>query len=135
MTTTSGLFFKIPGRVGDSPLPGCGCYADNDVGAAGSTGRGEAVIKTVGAHTIVEAMRAGSHPTDACLEALRRIVAWTVEPRLLEADGAPNFNVNYYAVNKNGEYGGAAIWSGARFAVCVDGDARHEDSAYLFERS
>ncbi len=134
VTTTSGLAYKIPGRVGDSPIIGAGQYCDNDVGAAGSTGRGEAVIKTCGSHTIVELMRGGMSPTDACLEALRRIVHVTVEARLLGEDGRPNFNVNYYAVNKNGEYGGAAIYAGARFAVCVDGDARHEDSAYLFER-
>lgn len=134
VTTTSGLAYKIPGRVGDSPIIGAGMYCDNDVGAAGSTGRGEAVIKTCGAHTIVELMRQGSSPEDACLEALRRIVHWTVEDRLLDDDGRPNFNVNYYAVNKAGEWGGAAIWSGARFAVSVDGNTRHEDSAYLFER-
>ena len=93
------------------------------------------VIKTCGSHTIVELMRNGMHPKDACLEALRRIVHVTVESRLLNEDGRPGFNVNYYAVNKEGEYGGAAIWSGARFAVSVDGDSRHEDSAYLFERS
>ena len=68
------------------------------------------------------------------MEALRRIVHLTIEPRLQDEDGRPNFGVNYYAVNKNGEYGGAAIWSGARFAVSVDGDSRREDSAYLFER-
>ncbi len=134
VTTTSGLSFKVPGRVGDSPLPGCGCYADNDVGAAGSTGRGEAVIKTVGAHLIVEEMRRGAHPTDACLTALRRIVAWTVEPRLRDDEGRPAFNVNYYALNKDGEFGGAAIWSGARFAVNDGKDNRLSDSAYLFER-
>ena len=134
VTTTSGLAYKIPGRVGDSPIIGAGQYCDNDVGAAGSTGRGEAVIKTCGSHTIVELMRSGMSPTDACLEALRRIVHVTVEDSLLGDDGRPNFNVNYYAVNKAGEYGGAAIYAGARFAVCVDGDARHEDSAYLFER-
>jgi len=134
VTTTSGLSYKIPGRVGDSPIIGAGMYCDNDVGAAGSTGRGEAVIKTCGAHTVVELMRGGMHPTDACLEALRRIVRWTVEDRLLTEEGRPAFNVNYYAVSKAGAYGGAAIWSGARFAVSVAGTARHEDSAYLFER-
>lgn len=134
VTTTSGLFFKIPGRVGDSPIIGAGLYVDNDVGACGSTGRGEAVIKVCGSHTVVEAMRGGASPTDACLEALRRIVRFTVEPRLLNAQGRPDFNVNFYAVNKAGEYGGAAIWSGSRFAVNVDGDARLEDSAYLFQR-
>lgn len=135
VTTTSGLAYKIPGRVGDSPIIGAGMYCDNDVGAAGSTGRGEAVIKTCGAHTIIELMRQGLDPTDACLEALRRIVHWTVEDRLRDENGRPAFNVNYYAVNKAGAWGGAAIWSGARFAVSVDGNTRHEDSAYLFERS
>ncbi len=133
VTTTSGLFFKLPGRVGDSPLPGCGCYADNDVGAAGSTGRGEAVIKTIGAHTIVEEMRRGAHPTDACLTAVQRIVTWTVEKRLLREDGSPNFNVNYYAVSKAGETGGAAIWAGNQHSVHDGREARHADSAYVFE--
>ena len=135
VTTTSGLAYKIPGRVGDSPIIGAGQFCDNDVGAAGSTGRGEAVIKTCGSHTVVEYMRQGMHPKDACLEALRRIVHVTVEERLLGEDGRPSFNVNYYAVNKNGEYGGAAIYSGARFAVSVDGDSRLEDSAYVFQRA
>ncbi len=134
VTTTSGLAWKIPGRVGDSPIVGAGLYVDNDVGACGSTGRGEAVIKTCGSHSVVELMRTGMSPTDACLEALRRIVTFTVEPRLRDEQGRPSFNVNYYAVNKNGDWGGAAIWSGARFAVCVDGESRREDSAYLFER-
>lgn len=135
VTTTSGLAWKIPGRVGDSPIVGAGLYVDNDVGACGSTGRGEAVIKTCGSHTVVELMRSGMSPTDACLEALRRIVAFTTESRLQDDEGRPRFNVNYYAVNKNGDYGGAAIWAGARFAVCAEGeDARRQDSAYLYER-
>jgi len=135
VTTTSGLFFKIPGRVGDSPLPGCGCYCDNDVGAAGSTGRGEAVIKTVGSHLIVEEMRRGAHPTDACITALRRIVDWTVEDRLLDDTGRPDFNVNYYAINKRGETGAAAIWSGRQHSVNDRLGNRLVDSAYLFERA
>ena len=134
VTTTSGLAWKIPGRVGDSPIVGAGLYVDNDVGACGSTGRGEAVIKTCGSHSVIELMRSGMAPTDACLEALRRVVTFTTEARLRDAAGRPNFNVNYYAVNKSGEYGGAAIWSGARFAVCSGGESRREDSAYLFER-
>lgn len=135
VTTTSGMAWKIPGRVGDSPIVGAGLYVDNDVGAAGSTGRGEAVIKTVGGHTVVEMMRSGMHPKDACLEALRRIVTYTVEPRLQDEQGRPNFGVNYYAVNKNGEYGGASIFAGGRYAVSVDGSTGLEDSAYLFERN
>ena len=133
VTTTSGLAWKIPGRVGDSPIIGAGLYVDNDVGAAGSTGRGEAVIKTVGSHTVVELMRQGRSPTDAALEALRRVVRWTEsQPRLQRDDGRPDFNVNYYAVNRAGDYGAAAIWPG-RYAVAVGGEATVRDSAHLFE--
>jgi N4-(beta-N-acetylglucosaminyl)-L-asparaginase len=135
VTTTSGLFYKVPGRIGDSPLVGAGLYTDNDVGSAGSTGRGEAVIKICGAHTIVEVMRAGSSPTDACLEACRRIVRWTVERRLQDDAGRPNFNVEFYAVNKRGEHGAAAIWSGGRYAVNVDGRASLNDVAYVLQRN
>ncbi len=134
VTTTSGLFFKIPGRVGDSPVIGAGLYTDNDVGSAGSTGRGEANIKICGGHTVVEMMRRGMSPTDACLEACKRAVAWTVEKRLLGEDGRPNFNLNFYAVNKKGEYGAAAIYSGSRYAVNVDGRGELKDSAYVFAR-
>ena len=134
VTTTSGLAFKVPGRVGDSPIIGAGLYVDNDVGAAGSTGRGEAVIKSCGSLLVIEAMRRGAHPKDACLEALERVVYYSVEKRLLNEEGKPDFNVNFYAVNKGGDYGGAAIWSGRSFAVCDEAGARHEDSAYLFER-
>jgi N4-(beta-N-acetylglucosaminyl)-L-asparaginase len=134
VTTTSGLFFKLPGRVGDSPIVGAGLYVDNDVGAAGSTGRGEAVIKTVGSHTVVEALRRGMSPTDACLEACRRIVRWTVERRLLRPDGRPSFNVEFYALDKQGRHGGAALWAGGRYAANVDGVASMPDCAYLFER-
>ncbi|HSG82670.1 MAG TPA: N(4)-(beta-N-acetylglucosaminyl)-L-asparaginase [Gemmatimonadota bacterium] len=134
VTTTSGLAYKVPGRVGDSPIIGAGLYVDNDVGAAGSTGRGEAVIKACGSLIVVEAMRRGAHPKDACLEALRRVIHFTVEKRLLNEDEKPDFNVNFYAVNKRGDYGAAAIWSGREFAVCDQSGARHEDAAYLFER-
>ena len=134
VTTTSGLFFKIPGRVGDSPIIGAGLYTDNDVGSAGSTGRGEACIKVCGAHTAVENMRSGMSPTDACLEVCRRVVRWTVEERLLNQQGRPNFNVNFYAVNKRGEYGAASIYSGSRFAVNVEGRGELRDAAYVFER-
>ncbi len=134
VTTTSGLSFKVPGRVGDSPIIGAGLYVDNDVGAVGSTGRGEAVIKTCGSMLVVEHMRRGLTPTDACLEALKRIVHFTVEKRLLAEDGRPNFNVNFYALNKRGEYGVASIRAGSRFAVHDGRENRLEDAAYLFER-
>lgn len=134
VTTTSGLAWKIPGRVGDSPLVGAGLYVDNDVGAAGSTGRGEAVIKTVGGHTVVEMMRQGMSPTDAALEGVRRIARWTeAQPRLQDEDGRPAFNVNYYAVSRSGEFGAAALWP-SRFAVATRDTAEVRDSAYLFER-
>jgi N4-(beta-N-acetylglucosaminyl)-L-asparaginase len=134
VTTTSGLAWKLSGRVGDSPIVGAGLYVDNDVGAAGSTGRGEAVIKTCGSHTVVELLRQGHSPTDAALGALRRIVRWTeAQPRLQRPDGRPGFNVNYYVVSRTGELGAAAIWPG-RHAVAWGDHAEIRDSAYLFER-
>ncbi len=134
VTTTSGLAFKIPGRVGDSPIIGAGLFVDNKVGAAGSTGRGEAVIKTCGAHTVVEGMRHGLSPVEACLAALRRIVETTTEKRLLHKDGRPGFDVKFYALAKDGSFGAASIWSGAKYAVFADGTKRHEDCAFLYER-
>jgi N4-(beta-N-acetylglucosaminyl)-L-asparaginase len=132
-TTTSGLFFKIPGRVGDSPLIGAGLFVDNEVGAAGSTGRGESVIQIAGAHTIVELMRAGASPRDACLGALDRLVRATRVPYLLDAAGRPNFDVKFYAVNKAGEAAAAAIWAGASYALCRAGEeARLVDCASLY---
>jgi len=133
VTTTSGLSWKIPGRVGDSAVIGAGQYTDNDVGAAGSTGRGESNIKVCGGFMTVEGMRRGLAPTDACLETLRRVVA-TTEPRLLGPDGRPKFDLNFYAVNKRGQFGGAAIFSGARFAVHDGTEPRLVDGGFLFER-
>jgi N4-(beta-N-acetylglucosaminyl)-L-asparaginase len=133
VTTTSGLAWKIPGRVGDSPLVGAGLYVDNDVGAAGSTGRGEAVIKTLGSHTVVEMLRQGMAPTDAALEALRRIVRFTeAQPRLQRDDGRPGFNVSYYVVDRTGRWGAAALWP-SRFAVAYGDTAEVRDSAHLYE--
>jgi N4-(beta-N-acetylglucosaminyl)-L-asparaginase len=133
VTTTSGLFFKIPGRVGDSPILGAGLYVDNDVGAAGSTGRGEANLLNLSSFLIVERMRAGAHPTDACVEACRRIAENTLDPRLRREDGRPNFGMNFYAVDRTGRYGGASMYAGSRFAVADARGARREDAAALFE--
>ncbi len=133
VTTTSGLAWKIPGRVGDSPIVGAGQYTDNAVGAAGSTGRGESCIKACGAFLTVEFMRRGLTPTDACLETLRRVVA-TTEPRLLDAEGRPTFGLNFYAVNKQGDFGGASMFSGSRYAAWDGTEARHYDAAYVYER-
>ncbi len=132
VTTTSGLAWKIPGRVGDSPLIGAGQYTDNDIGAAGSTGRGEANIKVCGAFLTVEFLRRGLRPTDAALETLRRVVA-TTEPRLLDERGRPQFNLNFYAVNKAGEFGSASIFPG-QYAVFDGASASLRDRAYLFEQ-
>ncbi len=135
VTTTSGLSYKLPGRVGDSPIIGAGLYVDNNVGAAGSTGRGEAVINVCGAHTIVEAMRHGMSPQKACLHALQRIIETTTgPPHLLRKDGRPKFDVKFYAVSKDGRHGAASIWSDAEYAVYADGRNRLEDCAFLFER-
>ena len=133
VTTTSGLSWKIPGRVGDSPIIGAGQYCDNEVGAAGSTGRGESNIKVCGGFLTVEHMRRGMKPTDACLETLKRVVAAT-EARLLDARGRPKFNLNFYAVNKRGEFGSASIYP-SRYAAHDGTDAKIRDTAHLFERS
>lgn len=114
VTTTSGLQWKIPGRVGDSPILGAGLYVDGEVGAAGSTGRGEANLFGLSSFLVVELMRRGMHPKDAGLEALRRIRASTVEKRLLNSDGNPNFNVKFYALNRRGEYAGVSLYAEAR---------------------
>lgn len=120
VTTTSGLSWKIPGRVGDSPILGAGLYVDGQVGAAGSTGRGEANLFGLCSFLIVEEMRRGAHPKDAGMEALRRIKANTVEKRLLNSKGTPNFYVNFYILNARGEYAGVTMYEGSRaqFAVC-----------------
>jgi N4-(beta-N-acetylglucosaminyl)-L-asparaginase len=138
-TTTSGLAFKIPGRVGDSPIIGAGLFVDNEVGAAGSTGRGEENIKINGAHTIVEMMRRGMSPTDACLEACKRVSnSYNGNMKKLRT-----FSINFYALNKSGEYGGGALWGysvnkkGERkrvqYAVNDGADNKLHDIAYLYE--
>jgi N4-(beta-N-acetylglucosaminyl)-L-asparaginase len=105
-TTTSGLSWKIAGRVGDSPVIGAGLFVDNEVGGAGSTGRGEEDLKIAGGHTIVEMMRRGSSPTDACLEALDRVARnYAAFPERMKL-----FHIQFYAVNKHGEYGAGSLW-------------------------
>ena len=122
VTTTSGLAWKIPGRVGDSPILGAGLWVDGEVGAAGSTGRGEANLYNLSSHLIVEEMRRGRHPKDAGMEALKRIRANTVEKRLLNSKGNPDFNVKFYVVNARGEHAGVALYAGPaqQYAVCTE---------------
>ena len=131
VTTTSGLAWKIPGRVGDSAIIGAGQYTDNDVGAAGSTGRGESNIKVCGGFLTVESMRRGMKPTDACLETLKRVMA-TTEPRLLDPRGRPKFGLTYYAVNKRGEFGAASLFP-VSYAAHDGTEAKLRDAAHMFE--
>jgi N4-(beta-N-acetylglucosaminyl)-L-asparaginase len=119
VTTTSGLAWKIPGRAGDSPILGAGLYVDGEVGAAGSTGRGEANLYNLSSFLIVEEMRRGAHPKDACMTALRRVAKNTIEKRLLNDKGQPNFGLNFYCLNAKGEYAGVSMYP-STYAVCTE---------------
>ena len=125
VTTTSGLAWKIPGRAGDSPILGAGLYVDNDVGAAGSTGRGEANLYNLSSFLIVESMRRGMSPKDAGMEALKRIKANTVERRLLNSKGNPNFNIRFFVLNKRGETAGVAMYHAGetKYGLCNENGA------------
>ncbi len=128
------MSYKIPGRVGDSPIIGAGLYVDNEIGAAGSTGRGEANLVNCSSMMIVEYMKRGESPTDACLLACKRIVQHTKEKRLLDLDGKPKFDVKFYAINKKREYGGASIWSNGKYAVNDGNQSKLLALPYLYER-
>lgn len=119
VTSTSGLAWKIPGRVGDSPILGAGLYVDGEVGAAGSTGRGESNLFNLSSFVIVEQLRRGLHPKDAALEACKRIKANT-EKRLLDEKGDPKFDVTFYVLDAKGRTAGVSIFAGARYAVCSE---------------
>ncbi|GAC1469418.1 MAG: N(4)-(beta-N-acetylglucosaminyl)-L-asparaginase [Isosphaeraceae bacterium] len=133
VTTTSGLYYKIPGRVGDSPILGAGLWLDNEVGSAGSTGRGEANLLNLSSHTIVEAMRRKADPKDAALEACKRIAATNHNPRLRDSKGRPSFDVKFYCVNKDGHFAGASLWAGAKMAVHDGEAARIVDCTSLYD--
>jgi len=131
VTTTSGLAWKIPGRVGDSPILGAGLYVHNDFGAAGSTGRGEANLYNLASFLVVEELRNGADPKDAGMTALRRI--WeNTENRLLNENREPAFNVNFYVLGKNGRHAGVAFYATNQngntrnYAVCDENGGRHE---------
>jgi N4-(beta-N-acetylglucosaminyl)-L-asparaginase len=134
VTTTSGLSWKIPGRVGDSPIVGAGQYCDNTVGAAGSTGRGEANIKVCGAFLAVDLMRQGLDPQAALMKVVERVIAMT-ESRLLDDRGRPKFDLHYYAVTKDGRYSSVTLYEGGHFAVADAKGARLEESAYMYKKS
>jgi len=135
VTTTSGLPFKIPGRVGDSPIIGAGLYVDNQVGACGSTGRGEANLKTCASFMAVEFMRQGLTPEEAGIRIMKRIVENTTEPYLLADNGNPKFNLNFYLLNRKGEYAGVALYEGGTYAVHDGGENRIRESAGLLKRN
>lgn len=131
VTTTSGLAFKIPGRVGDSPILGAGLYVDQSVGAAGSTGRGEANLYNLSSYLIVEEMRRGAHPKDAGITALKR-VAQNTEKRLQHTSGRPSFNLQFYVLDAKGRHAGVVMFGGGRYAVCDENGPRFEDLAAAF---
>lgn len=135
-TSTSGLSWKLPGRLGDSPIVGAGMYCDNAVGSAGATGRGESVIQVCGAFAAVRHMEAGLTPTEACLAVLKKIADCTKEKRLLDGRGRPAFDVTMYAVRKDGAYGSAVLHEGRnrRFVVHDGAEGRLAPCAFLFER-
>jgi len=133
-TTTSGLAFKLPGRCGDSPIIGAGCYTDQDVGSAGATGSGEENIKVAGAHTIVENMRRGMSPQDAGMDALKRIVRnYNGDMKKLRF-----LDMTYYILRKDGAYAGVSLWEGYQAGkphkIAVhDGTRRSEVAVSLFK--
>ena len=135
-TTTSGLSWKISGRVGDSPIIGAGLYVDGDVGGAGSTGKGEENIKISGGHTIVEMMRKGMSPNDACLEALHRVARnYNNDKKKLGT-----FHIYFYALNKDGVHGSASLWRNgydpnkrARYAVHDGTESKLMECAAYFD--
>ena len=132
VTTTSGLSWKIPGRAGDSPILGAGLYVDGEVGAAGSTGRGEANLYNLCSFMIVEEMRRGAHPKDAALTALKRVAKNTIEKRLLNSKGQPNFGLNFYCLNAKGQYAGVAMYE-STYAVCTENGAQTLKTDALYE--
>ena len=138
-TTTSGLAWKIPGRVGDSPIIGAGLYVDQDVGGAGSTGRGEENIRVAGAHTVVENMRHGMSPKEACLDVLKRISRNYND----DLERLMDVHIGFYGLRTDGEYAAASLWSyrtrngepsRPKFAVNDGGASHHEEAAFLYER-
>ncbi len=134
VTTTSGLAWKIAGRVGDSPIIGAGLYCDNDVGAAGSTGRGEANLISCNSVMIVEWMRGGKSPEEACLLACKRVAEDNHQHRLQDEKGWPTFNVSFYALNKKGEHASCSIWDKKQYAVNDGTTARLLPGAYLYKK-
>ena len=120
--TTSGWGYKVPGRVGDSPIIGAGLFVDNEVGAACATGLGEAVIRIAGSHTVVELMRQGKTPMEACKLAVERIIS--------KHDDLTGLQVGFLALDKNGNYGGYSVYNGFNYAVTTNNGANLVDAEF-----
>lgn len=131
-TTTSGLAFKIPGRVGDSPIIGAGLYVDNEIGSCGSTGRGEANLQNLCSFAAVELMRGGMAPADAGLEICRRVAAHTKRADLLDDQGRPNFGLKFYLLDKRGRHAGVSMWGPSTYSVTDAQGTRLEDCVCLY---
>ncbi len=134
VTTTSGLAWKIPGRVGDSPIIGAGLFLDQDVGGAGSTGVGEENIRIAGGHTVVENMRHGMHPKDAVMDALKRVSRNYNDDKSKLA----KLDIQFYALRKDGAHAAGSLWRGknhVQYSVNDGGDSRHEPCVFLYQRS
>lgn len=133
-TSTSGLAFKIPGRVGDSPIIGAGLYVDNAIGSCGSTGRGEANLQNLCCHAAVELMRDGAAPAEAGLEVLKRVAAHTIS-RLKDKRGRPSFGLKFYLLSKDGRHAGTSMWGPAEFAVTDSDGSRLEPCQHLYRQT
>jgi N4-(beta-N-acetylglucosaminyl)-L-asparaginase len=134
VTSTSGLAFKLPGRVGDSPIIGSGLYVDGEIGSCGSTGRGEENLRNCSSFAAVELMRQGRSPGEAGREVLERIVRNARESWLLGKDGRPNFGLKLYLLDRSGNYAGVSIWGPTEFAVTDGEGTRLEVCEYLFQK-
>lgn len=134
VTTTSGLSYKLAGRVGDSPIIGAGLYVDNEIGAAGSTGLGEANLQTCASFRVVDLMGRGLSPEEACLKVCETVAQKArLWPRFHDTEGRPNFGLHFYALNKKGQYGSAGIFEGGTYAVHDGTENKLRDSAYVYK--
>ena len=133
VTTTSGLAFKIPGRVGDSPIIGAGLYCDNEIGSCGSTGRGEANLHNQCSFAAVELMRTGMTPEEAGLEVLRRVAKHSA-PRLRNEKGEPDFGLQFYLIRKDGLHAGVTMRGRGGFAITDKDGTRKEKLVSLYSR-
>lgn len=132
VNSSSGLAWKIPGRTGDAAIVGAGLYVDNEIGAVGSTGRGESNLYGLSSSYIIERLRAGRSPKDAGMEALRRVQALTTDKRLINSKGTPRFGLAFYVLSKAGGFAGVSFYAGSKFVVMDDAGPRTVATEALF---